>query len=152
MSNDYNETLIKVCCDVFENLSFMFGETIDLSEAESDSDAFISATMSFKGDKTGSLELVVPAETADTLAYNILGIDESEDLPPGSAIDALRELLNTICGQLLTTLFGDQPIFDLTVPETKTLTLDQWDERVENDQYLAISVEDEPILIKTNIE
>lgn len=152
MSNDYNEMLIKVCCDVFENLSFMFGEIIDLSEAESDSDAFISATMSFKGDKTGFLELVVPSETADTLAYNILGIDESEDLPPGSAIDALRELLNTICGQLLTTLFGDQPIFDLTVPETKTLTLEQWDELVENDQYLAISVEDEPILTKINIE
>lgn len=152
MNDENNEILIKVCCDVFENLSFMFGETIDLDDAESDSDEFILATMAFKGDKAGSVELVVPSETADILAYNILGIDEDEDLPPGSALDALRELLNTICGQLMTTLFGDQPIFDLTVPETKTITLEEWDRLVESEQYLAISVEDEPILIKANIE
>ncbi len=152
MNDDNNETLIKVCCDVFENLSFMFGETIDLDEAETDSNTFIKASMAFMGDKNGTIDLVVPSEIAVSLAYNILGIDEDEEMPPDSSIDALRELLNTICGQLMTTMFGDQPIFDLTVPKTKTLSLEEWNEIVDNEEYLAISIEDEPILIKAKVE
>ncbi len=58
----------------------MFGETIDLDEAESDSDTFIKASMSFKGDKNGSLELIVPTETADSLAYNIHAYKTCSDL------------------------------------------------------------------------
>ncbi|GEM_PF-2110656 len=34
MNDENNELLIRLCCDVFENLSFMFGETIDFDEAE----------------------------------------------------------------------------------------------------------------------
>jgi len=152
MNDENNELLLRVCCDVFENLSFMFGETIDLDEAETDSDSFLKVSMSFKGDKIGSVDMIVPVEISASLAYNILGIDEDEELPPDSPIDALRELLNTICGQLMTALFGDQPVFDLSVPETKTISLEEWNELVESEEYLALNIEDEPVLIKAKVE
>ena len=49
-------------------------------------------------------------------------------------------------------MFGDEPVFDLTVPETKIISLDEWRESVDGGNYLALIVEDEPILIKSIIE
>ena len=148
-----NDILIKVCCDVFESLSFMFGEAVDLDEVESDLESFINVTIFYKGDRAGLINLIVSAETANSLAYNILGIDADEvDLPIESSMDALKELLNTICGQFLTSRFGDEPVFDLTVPETKIILLDEWQESVDSGNFLALNVDDEPILIKSIIE
>ena len=148
-----NEILIKVCCDVFESLSFMFGEAIDLDEVDSESESFINVSISYKGDRAGAIILIVSAETAKILAYNILGIDEDEeDLPFESSMDALKELLNTICGQFITSRYGDEPVFDLTVPETKIISLDEWQESVDSGNFLSLNVEDEPILIKSLIE
>jgi hypothetical protein len=67
-------------------------------------------------------------------------------------MDALKELLNTICGQFITSMFGDEPVFDLTVPETKIISLDEWQESVDSGNFLSLNVEDEPILIKSLIE
>jgi chemotaxis protein CheY-P-specific phosphatase CheC len=148
-----NDILIKVCCDVFESLSFMFGEAIDLDEVDSESESFINVSISYKGDRAGAIILIVSTETAKILAYNILGIDEDEeDLPFESSMDALKELLNTICGQFITLRFGDEPVFDLTIPETKTISLDEWQESVDSGNFLALNVDDEPILIKSIIE
>jgi CheY-specific phosphatase CheX len=131
----------------------MFGEAIDLDEVDSESENFINVSISYKGDRAGAIILIVSAETAKILAYNILGIDEDEeDLPFESSMDALKELLNTICGQFITSRFGDEPVFDLTVPETKTISLDEWQESVDSGNFLALNVEDEPILIKSVIE
>jgi chemotaxis protein CheY-P-specific phosphatase CheC len=148
-----NDILIKICCDVFESLSFMFGEAIDLDEVDSESESFINVSISYKGDRAGAIILIVSAKTAKILAYNILGIDEDEeDLPFESSMDALKELLNTICSQFITSRYGDEPVFDLTFPETKIISLDEWQESVDSGNFLSLNVEDEPILIKSLIE
>ena len=148
-----NDILRKVCCDVFESLSFMFGEPIDLDEVESDSEHFINVSISYKGDRAGAINLIVSPETANSLAYNILGIEEDEEeMPVEPSMDALKELLNTICGQFLTSKFGDEPVFDLTIPEIKTITIDEWQGFVDSGNFLAVNIEDEPILIKSIIE
>jgi len=148
-----NDILIKVCCDVFESLSFMFGEAIDLDEVDSESETFINVSISYKGNRAGAVFFIVSDKTAKILAYNILGIDENEeDLPSESYMDALKELLNIICGQFITAMFGDEPVFDLTVPETKIISLDEWQESIDSGNFLALNVDDEPILIKSIIE
>jgi len=148
-----NNILINICCEVFESLSFMFGEPIDLDEVESDAETFIHVMISYKGDRAGTINLIVCDETANSLAYNILGIDEDEEeLSIESAMDALKELLNTICGQFMTSMYGDEPVFDLTVPETKLISHGEWQESINNGGYLAINIEDKPILIKSIVE
>ena len=148
-----NDSLINVCCDVFESLSFMFGEAIDLDELDSESKIFINVSIKYKGSRAGAINLIVSDETAKILAYNILGIDEDEeDLPFESSMDALKELLNTICGQFITSRFGNKPVFDLTVPETKIISLDEWQKSVDSGNFLVLNFDDEPILIKSIIE
>ena len=148
-----NDILIKVCYDVFESLSFMFGEAIDLDEVDSEAESFINVSISYKGNREGAVFLIVSDETTKILTYNILGIDEDEEaLPFESPMDALKELINTICGQFITSRFGDEPVFDLTVPETKIVSHDEWQKYVEHGDFLAVNIEDEPILIKSIIE
>ena len=151
MNKKHEEILIKVSCDIFEKLSFMFGEVIDLDEAESDSDLFIKADMSFKWEKDGTVEIIVPSELAESLAKNILGIDESDNLDQVSPHDALKELLNTICGRLLPAIFGDENIFDLYPPQTSEINYEEWESLLENKDYIVVEIEDNPVLIKALI-
>jgi hypothetical protein len=51
------------------------------------------------------------------LAANMLGMDMDEDVSIEEQQDALRELLNVICGNLLPQLGGTQEIFSIEVPE-----------------------------------
>ncbi len=148
MSNDYNEQIVTVCCDIFEQLAFMFGETIDLDEAESDSEIFFRASMTFKGEHEGSIDIIVPKELAELLAVNILGIeDDADSMEEGTAEDALKELLNTICGKLLPIIYGDDKIFDLSPPLTSRLSTEEWEALLEDENYFAIEIEEQPVLI-----
>lgn len=147
MQDDKLLVLAKVCCDVFEQLAFMFGEIIDKDDVSCDSNRFIRALMSFQGDRSGSVELLLPAELAEMLAYNILGIDNDDTLDPGTSEDAVKEMLNTICGKLLTVLYGDKEVFDLSVPETSVIDTRQWKTLLDEKNYIAIDMEDNPVLM-----
>jgi CheY-specific phosphatase CheX len=146
MHNESTAMLLKVCCDVFEQLAFMFGEIIEKDDVSCDSNSFLRAHMSFKGDRTGTVEIVLPAELAETLAINILGIDDSDNIEPGTSEDAVKELLNTVCGRLLTVLYGEEAVFDLSVPSTSVLDNQQWKSALDSKSYSAIDIEDNPVL------
>jgi hypothetical protein len=54
---------------------------------------------------------------APELAVNMLGLDDDVQVSPADQKDALREMLNIICGNLLPALAGDQAVFDIEAPE-----------------------------------
>lgn len=147
MQSNQQEIFKKVCCDVFEQLAFMFGEELDRDEVESNSDTFIKASMSFSGNVSGDIEIIVPSELAQKLACNILGLDDDVIQEQVSYADALKELLNTICGRMLTSLFGEEAVFDLHVPVTTELNESQWDTTLNEKEYIAIDIEDNPVLL-----
>ncbi len=151
MSNEHDEVVKQVCCDVFEQLAFMFGEELDKDLLDSDSNVFIRATMQFTGDQTGDIEIIVPAELAESLAYNILGFEEGDELEQGASEDALKELLNTICGRIVTEMYGETSVFDLTVPRTKEISNEQWKTILAEQDYMAIDIEDNPVLLSITI-
>ncbi len=147
MNSETSEVLKTVCCDVFEQLAFMFGEEIDKEDIESDSNKFMKAQMSYKGEREGEIDIVLPSELADALAINILGLDEDDAIDSGASTDALKELLNTICGRMMTSLYGEEAVFDLSVPKTDELDNEQWQAVINDKEYLAIDMEDNPVLI-----
>jgi hypothetical protein len=81
------------------------------------------------------------------MAANILGLDEDQTIEKNTALDALKELLNTITGRLMTSLFGEEIVIDLTIPEAQELDRASWNELVENNEFIAITIEDNPVLI-----
>lgn len=147
MQSDQREKLKKVCADVFEQLAFMFGEEIEKDEIESTAETFLRASMTFSGNISGNIEIIMPLELTEQLADNILGSDDTERGEQVNYEDALKELLNTICGRMLTTLFGEEAVFNLHVPETNLLTLQQWSALLAEKDFIAFDIEDNPVLV-----
>ncbi|MCX8042907.1 MAG: chemotaxis protein CheX, partial [Desulfobacterota bacterium] len=119
MKSDYLDKMKKVACDVFEQLAFMFAEEIEIQDFEYNDGPLIHATMSFSGYRSGTIDITMPMPLASQFARNILGLDESIEIDSQHYEDAVRELLNTICGRMLTSLFGEAEVFDLHVPTTE---------------------------------
>ena len=147
MKNDERKILKEVCFAVFEQLAFMFGDELEDDEIEAEANRFLRASMGFNGPQQGTVAIVVPMTISTLLAINILGLEEDQTIDEDSAIDALKELLNTITGRLMTALFGEDVVVDLTIPVTEELDHAAWEDLVEGSQYIAITIEETPVLV-----
>ena len=147
MKNEERKILKEVCFGVFEQLAFMFGDELEDDEIEAEANRFLRASMGFKGPQQGTVAIVVPMTISTLLTTNILGLEEDQKIDEDSAIDALKELLNTITGRLMTALFGEDVVVDLTIPVTEELDHAAWEDLVEDSQYLAITIEETPVLV-----
>jgi CheY-specific phosphatase CheX len=147
MKNEERKILKEVCFSVFEQLAFMFGDELEDEEIEASGNRFLKASMGFKGPQQGSVAIIVPMTISTLLTTNILGLEEDQIIDEGIALDALKELLNTITGRLMTALFGEDAVVDLTIPATEELDHAAWEELVEDSQYIAITIEESPVLV-----
>lgn len=82
----------------------------------------IHAHITFDGQWSGELGLLMDPAFAAQVASRILGMDSEEPLLQEMILDAGKELLNVICGQYLTMRFGSEPIFSLGVPRVFPLS------------------------------
>lgn len=136
--------VLRTCfIQVLEDTAFMFAETdagdgVDtdalpdsgedaVSETEGDSvesDApevnFQMVEISFTGPVSGSLAIECDGRFMTSLAANVLGLDEEDLSEEADKIDALKELVNIICGNFITSLGGSRAVFDLTIPTIRT--------------------------------
>ena len=151
MQAEIPEVIKKICFDIFEQLAFMFGEELDKEDVDCFDMDFFKAAMAFSGHRSGSVEIIIPAHLAPALAVNILGIDENETMEQGIAEDALKELLNTLCGRMLPALFTDQDTFDLQPPEVESVSRTQWQQFLNDERTIAFSIEESPILLNIRI-
>lgn len=109
--------LWQVAEEVMGKLAFMFSYPDDEPAEEIDApEAAVIASVSFKGIFDGKLEMLVSPGILPELAGNMLGIDDSETVTEEDQYDAIKELVNVICGNLLPELAGKQAIFKVGVP------------------------------------
>ncbi len=118
MDTTLDETLAQVGEEVFESLAFMF--VIDEDELADDSGSAgpeAAVRVSFSGPLAGTLYLTVPVEMLQELTASMLGTDDEEQACPDAGLDALKELANVICGNLLPAIAGSHAIFCVHRPE-----------------------------------
>lgn len=140
--------LIETFCEVLENLAFMFGETADEEELPASVSDCILATMSFSGAMSGRLELAVPRAMCPEIAANVLGVDPDDERVSSGGDDALKELLNVTCGQMLTRLAGEEPVFDLSVPVVSGLDDKAWTVMAKAPDVAMLLVDERPALLR----
>ncbi|MCD6347077.1 MAG: chemotaxis protein CheX, partial [Bacteroidales bacterium] len=109
--------------------------------------SYVQARMLFNGPQKGTITLTVPSDMCADIASNILGMDLDEELVREDDYDAFKEVLNVICGQVLTSLEGDEVVFDLSVPEVLNLDADAWEILLDNPDVLSFLVDDIPVLL-----
>ena len=153
MKNNHKKLLSEVFCDVLEKLAFMFAEAPDDTEPPEIPADCVRTDIGFTGIRTGSLSLIVPLALCPEIAANMLGVEEEDELAEEKAIDALKELLNVTCGHVLTSLAGEEAVFDLSVPSLHKLDLTGWEERSRDPATLVLVVDDaSPVLLRLTVE
>ena len=114
------EMVREVFTKVLEKQVFLFAEDLELDEIPAGGD-WVEAHMGFHGPFGGSLTLALPKEAELDIAANFLGKDADDPEVAKCAEDSLKEILNVLCGHMLTALAGDEPVFDLSIPKVNAL-------------------------------
>lgn len=152
MTDQMREAVETTFMDVVEKLTFMFGEHADLDDVEPDGEPWAEARMAFTGDVKGSLAVIVPQSLQPDIASNILGLDSDMLNNPDVLDDALREMLNVVCGHVIRTLAGESCRFDLVTPKNTILEPDQLQAILEDEATSAYMLDDEPVLMHLTFE
>lgn len=150
--NDVEEIVFTTVCDVFEKLSFMFGELAAPDELPEPVERNVKASMTYSGDMSGTFSIVVPDDVCPEIAANVLGTDQDDEIVTVQAGDALKEMLNVMCGNILTAIAGEEPVFDLSVPEVSDVDAAGWTGLVGDEQTNVLLVDDSPVLVQFTIE
>ena len=75
-----------------------------------------AARVRFSGFGRGTLVVSAPRSMLDPLAANMLGLDDASAASAEQRDDALKELANVVCGNLLPALAGATPVFHIEAP------------------------------------
>ncbi len=113
MTEHVKETIYRVAEDVLEKLAFLFSFREDERD-HMDYATAMAASVSFGGEFEGSLIMAVSEDVLPELAANMLGIEEQTT--PAEQQDALKELINVVCGNLLPEIAGKKNLFNVNPP------------------------------------
>jgi hypothetical protein len=115
MKCNLEEILTQVVSETFESMVYM--RALDTDACEEDTEASRTcASITFSGSSSGSLLFSVPRSILHVIACNILGQDANDPISMEDQQDALKEVLNVICGNLLPRLFNPHEVFDVHQP------------------------------------
>jgi CheY-specific phosphatase CheX len=114
MQNSWKMELYQAAALTFEELCFQFPDE-ELSEQQHDAPVDAAVQVEFWGPFTGTLILRICGGLLPSIAANMLG----EIDPPSEAeqCDALGEIANIICGNVLPQIAGVQEVFQLSAPK-----------------------------------
>jgi len=111
------ELLERVATHVLEEAAFLFAQPLGGRPPADEAWTATGARLRFAGPLRGYVELWVPERIARLMAANMLGEESDAPDAEASCLDALRETLNILCGNLLTALAGEEPVFQLGTPD-----------------------------------
>jgi CheY-specific phosphatase CheX len=108
--------LLTAATSTFESLALLFAETPS-GGAPADVPLTHAARVTFAGPRAGALEVAVSDDVAVALAANMLGLDP-DAVRADAALrrDAVGELANVVCGNVLPLVAGREAVFRLAAP------------------------------------
>jgi hypothetical protein len=108
----------------------------------------------FKGPFNGTVELVASEAFGSMLAANMLGCDPAEPEATSRAIDAMKELMNVTCGDLLSKVVAGQTHgFEMGLPQIRKID-DRafWQARLQAEPNSAFDAEGHVVGIWLKVE
>ena len=153
MKNERVEQIgARTLCEAFEQFAFLFPMPMEQQDlADDPPTTAVHVTMSFEGPNTGRLSMMLGHTASATVAANVLGRDEEDQLVRERAEDACREMLNIISGQFLTRYFGETDVFDLSTPSSTHSDPKEWERMLNDERTTAFLLEDQPLLFQIQL-
>jgi CheY-specific phosphatase CheX len=110
-----DQVLSEIAARTFENLVFMFA----LSESEAGhktAAACVAASVRFDGPVCGRLVVTIDQAMLPVLAANMLGLAPGPEPSAHDQSDALKEVANVLCGNVLPEIAGPEAVFTVRPP------------------------------------
>jgi len=114
MNAVWTSALSRAVGEVFENLCFMVPAPRSTLPPEPETLSRVVVAVDFRGDGHGVLHLIIPDSMIATVAGAMLGEDGPLEL--SEQYDAVCELSNIVCGNVLPLIAGERAVFDLSSP------------------------------------
>ena len=147
MQVEQKDAVAEIFCDVLEKLAFMFADPLEKKDVPVDEEEYFEVLMGFFGQMQGDIVLAAPARICAEIAANVLGLDPEDPEAAAQGTDTLKELLNVTCGNVLTALAGEEPVFDLLPPVLSRLDTEGWKQFVAREDSIAFDVDSTAILL-----
>lgn len=147
-----NEAATMILCDVLGKFAFAIADPAAPEEIAPTREDALRVEMHFNGVIRGTLGLLTTRELGLEVAANLLGLEPDDDEIGERAPDAIKELLNVVCGNLLTELAGDEEVFDLSIPALTEAESVDWSAWLAGSDTVCVTVDDRPLLLQLRIE
>lgn len=144
----FEEELCSVFEKVTETMAYMFAERAAVRGLPNFEGEAVESAISFSGPRNGSMVLAVPKDMCVELAASVLGVERDDVDIAEKGIDAIKELLNVICGNVLTEIAGSEPVFNLSMPSTRIVNQSVWKSLSSQGTTVAFMVDDYPALLQ----
>ena len=141
------EVVSRVFADVLEKQAFLFAEPAPEDLLVFPEAGTVVASVGFDGDMDGTIVLTCPGNLALEMAANMMGVDASSDSAREKTGDALKEVLNVTCGNVMTALAGMRPVFNMAPPVIMECTAGAWDYYKSSADTVGLLVDGQPILL-----
>lgn len=150
MNNEIREKATEVISRILSESAFIFCDPLD-EENRPDISAWeaVGVSLEFSGHAAGALIMYAGRDFLRSAAANMLGIDDNGSYAAEKGIDALKEILNIIVGNLLTTVYGTDPIFDLSIPQA--LETGSILQKYTTESAVWLTAEGEPLLFLIDV-
>lgn len=146
--NASSEIVREVFSQVLEKQVFMFAEELATAEFPFDKGEWIETRIGFQGPFFGLVSLALPKGAELEMAANFLGKDVDDPDVSACAEDAIKEIINVVCGHLLTKMAGDELVFDLSVPMISALSQEELKAICSESGAYGFDVEGNPVLLR----
>jgi CheY-specific phosphatase CheX len=118
MESNLNKALHQSAARIFEEICFMF-EAPEMEEEQREQKAQVAISVDFRGPIEGTLVMSVSDGLLASIAENMLG----EEVPSAAqSRDAIGEVANVICGNVLPAIAGPKEVFSVDAPQIREVT------------------------------
>lgn len=114
MGNNLETELRQAAASTFEDLGFMFPSD-EMEDGQANLEFEAASCVEFKGPFKGRLVVSISGKMMEDLASNMLGQDEPPTVQ--QRFDALGEMTNIICGNVLPKIAGYKEVFNIDAPQ-----------------------------------
>ena len=149
MTQTKTATLREIFSDTLANLAFMFVD--DEPTSPGPNEDWFQITIRYKGPRSGRLGLICPRSFTTALAANLLGVNPEDRQANTKAIDAVKELMNILCGQLVTQVYGSDVLFNLSIPRCRLLDEPPCLDGPDDDNACTLSIDGSPVRLTQTI-
>jgi hypothetical protein len=132
--------------EMFEKMGFMLGDIAEKGSFDPGSGGWLRGSIVFSGGRTGSVAINIQKHAGAILAANILGFESENEAAPEDIVDAIKEFLNVLCGNVLTMLYGNKLVFNMGIPEVSETTGDAVKMDLDTEDAGFVTADGQPVI------